>query len=374
MTSETIPATLVDDLYGAALTPTRWPAVLSDVAAFVGGPDCRAVTALTFMEGPPPGRGWLLAGVEGAPERAYEFIDGSSRHPLFVQAGALPEGYVGPSEGFAAPDDLARTTLAREYFEADGSIRGQSAVLHANNELLAAVHVLWPRRSAGWTDDAARRLTALRPHLRRSVEVYARLRSARVQSEIDQALLDRIDVAAFVLDAFGRVARVNASGEALLARRDGVERVGDRLQCVVAAADGALQRAVTEARTGRRNVAGDGSDVVVAPRVVGRPLLVFVMALPGGGAAVLARDPEQQGPHVEGLLQRLFVLTPTEARVAVRVALGEKPAEVAEVLGMAVATVRTHLKKVFDKTATTGQAQVVRLVMGEVPPVTEERE
>lgn len=199
---------------------------------------------------------------------------------------------------------------------------------------------------------------------RRSIEVYARLRSARAQSAIDRALLDRLDVAAFVLDATGRLSRSNAAGTVLLDRSDGVERVGDRLGCATSTADGALRRAIAEARAGRRRAALGGADVVLAPRRGGRPLLMFVMGLPDGGVAVLARDPERQGPHVEELLQRLFQLTPSEARVAVRIAAGEGPAEVAAVLGVTVDTVRTHLKRVFDKTATTRQSQVVRLVMG----------
>jgi DNA-binding CsgD family transcriptional regulator len=365
-----VPAALVDELYGASLAPQRWPAVLAAVAGFVGGERCRAVAALSFMEGPAPGRGWLLAGVEGASERAYDFLEATAWHPLFVRAGALPEGYVGPSEEFASADELARTTLAREFLSEEGSIRGQSAVLHASDELLAAVHVLRPRQGAAWPEDAASRLRALLPHLRRSIEVYSRLRRSRAQSEIDRALLDRIDVAAFVIDGLGRLSRANAAGAAMLDRGDGLERVGDRLRCAAATADGALQRALTEAA--RRGAARGGSDVVVVPRRSGgRPLMAFVTGLPAGGAAVLARDPERHGPHVEELLQRLFELTPTEARVAVRVASGERPSEVGAVLGMAVATVRTHLKKVFDKTSTTGQAQVVRLVMGEVPPMGE---
>ena len=110
-----VPAALVDELYGASLAPQRWPAVLAAVAGFVGGERCRAVAALSFMEGPAPGRGWLLAGVEGASERAYDFLEATAWHPLFVRAGALPEGYVGPSEEFASADELARTTLAREF-------------------------------------------------------------------------------------------------------------------------------------------------------------------------------------------------------------------------------------------------------------------
>jgi DNA-binding CsgD family transcriptional regulator len=358
------PDSLVDVIYAAALTPAEWPAALGAVARFVAGDAGRAVGALTFVEGPSPGLGWLLVGVEGSDERAYAFPDATREHPLFVHGRALAEGFVGPSEVFAGSDDLARTTLAREFFADDGTIRGQSAVLHATDELLAAAHVLRPRSAGPWRDEAAARLRAVLAHLRRAVEIYARLRRARAQAEIDRALLDQMDVATIVLGATGAVTRSNRAATALLDRGDGVERMGAGVRCTAAGADAALRRAVREARGGR-------SDVVVVPRREGRPLLAFVMGLPEGGVAVLARDPEHQGMEAEELLQRVFALTPTESRVALRIAQGEGPAEVGGVLGMKTETVRTHLKRVFDKTSTTRQSQVVRLVLGEVPPLGE---
>ena len=52
-------------------------------------------------------------------------------------------------------------------------------------------------------------------------------------------------------------------------------------------------------------------------------------------------------------------LTLTEARVALRLAEGAAPAEIATALGVAVGTVRVHLKSIYAKTDTAGQRELV---------------
>jgi DNA-binding CsgD family transcriptional regulator len=57
-----------------------------------------------------------------------------------------------------------------------------------------------------------------------------------------------------------------------------------------------------------------------------------------------------------------FKLTPRELRVLFAIVeVGGVP-EVAEVLGVSAATVRTHLARLFDKTGTSRQADLVKLV------------
>ncbi len=60
-----------------------------------------------------------------------------------------------------------------------------------------------------------------------------------------------------------------------------------------------------------------------------------------------------------------------DARLATAIASGNTPDEAAALLRMTVGTARTHLKRVFYKTATTRQAELVRLVLGEIPPTLE---
>lgn len=362
---------LREALHVASLDPPRWADALRALARFIVGPHARAVGALTLIEGPPPGTGWLLAGVDDETERAYALEDGA-RHPLFRDASALPEGFVGASDLLADPQDLARSTLAREHLRDDGTIHGTSAVL-VTAPFVAAAHVLGRRGGGAWSDGAAERLRAMTPSLRRAVEVYVRLRHLRATARVDDAMLDRLDVAALALHPSGRVLRANASARALLAGRDGITEEDGGLRCTHPRAEDALRSALATAVT-----RGAPEVVVIAPRPSGRrPLLLFVSALRDPvtqatlAVAVLARDAEPQGRRVEDLLRTVFSLTPTEARLALAIADGNSPVEASELLGMSVLTARTHLKRIFHKTATTRQAELVRLVLGEFPPVSE---
>jgi DNA-binding CsgD family transcriptional regulator len=58
----------------------------------------------------------------------------------------------------------------------------------------------------------------------------------------------------------------------------------------------------------------------------------------------------------------LFAVTPREADVVALLLAGHAPKEIAESLGLSLPTVRTHLARVFDKTGTRTQANLVSLV------------
>ena len=60
------------------------------------------------------------------------------------------------------------------------------------------------------------------------------------------------------------------------------------------------------------------------------------------------------------MLVDLFGLLPSEARLANALANGASLAEAAEQMGLTIETVRNYSKKIFAKTGTRGQADLVR--------------
>lgn len=62
-------------------------------------------------------------------------------------------------------------------------------------------------------------------------------------------------------------------------------------------------------------------------------------------------------------LQRELGLTRAEARVAMRIGRGASVADIAADLGVAVETVRTHLKRIYAKTGARRQSELARLVL-----------
>ena len=69
-------------------------------------------------------------------------------------------------------------------------------------------------------------------------------------------------------------------------------------------------------------------------------------------------------PSLPESIARHYKLTPTELRVLLAIVeVGGAP-EVAEALGIAAGTVKTHLGRVYQKTGARRQADLVKLVAG----------
>ena len=80
-------------------------------------------------------------------------------------------------------------------------------------------------------------------------------------------------------------------------------------------------------------------------------------------AILFDTDPDRQrGIRVDAFGRR-FLLTPAEVRVVEEVIKGNGADAVATRLGIGLATVRTHMRHIFEKTGTHRQAEVVGLVM-----------
>jgi DNA-binding CsgD family transcriptional regulator len=77
---------------------------------------------------------------------------------------------------------------------------------------------------------------------------------------------------------------------------------------------------------------------------------------------VFVSDPETQITQAE-VLRTLYGLTPAEAAVASLLAEGKSVKEIADHTTVRENTVRMHLKKVFDKTGTKRQAELVKIVL-----------
>ena len=80
----------------------------------------------------------------------------------------------------------------------------------------------------------------------------------------------------------------------------------------------------------------------------------------------------EQTPDLDrtlGVLSGIIQLTPTEIRVLLSLLdVGSGP-DVAEALGVADSTVKTHLGRIYQKTGTRGQVDLVKLVAGFANPL-----
>ncbi len=117
--------------------------------------------------------------------------------------------------------------------------------------------------------------------------------------------------------------------------------------------------------------AGDGASVralAVTRDREDRPLSVVIAPLPTTAeappvAVLLISDPERQTMPTAETIGRLFDLTDAEARLTLALGEGRRIEDAAEKLGITLSSARTYLKRIFNKTGITRQAELVRLVL-----------
>ena len=132
-------------------------------------------------------------------------------------------------------------------------------------------------------------------------------------------------------------------------------------------------------QTLREVLAVAGGDVsLVAPN--SEPHIAHVLPLSSGArrkagvvysavAAVFVRKATLDLLHPLEALANYYKLTPTELRVLVAIVQVGGVLEAANVLGISQATVKTHLSRLFEKTSTNRQADIVKIVASFATPL-----
>jgi DNA-binding CsgD family transcriptional regulator len=83
---------------------------------------------------------------------------------------------------------------------------------------------------------------------------------------------------------------------------------------------------------------------------------------------VLITDPEGQTPVSTRMLIQLFELTRKEAAMAAKLSEGKSVEQAAVELSVTYETARTHLRRIFSKTGTSRQAELL-LLMARLPVI-----
>jgi DNA-binding CsgD family transcriptional regulator len=187
-----------------------------------------------------------------------------------------------------------------------------------------------------------------------------------------EAVLDQLPTAAAVVTEGLRMVCANRRAHKLLAREDGLrihremilpERAGDAV---------ALREAVGRAAVDEEDPADEAAKLVSIARRRPLPLDVLAVPFPGEGpesgagparVLLLIYDPAARLRIDDERVERLFRLTMTEAFVAARLAEGKSIADIAQMRRCSVSTVRTHVKRILQKTGAARQADLVRLIL-----------
>jgi len=218
------------------------------------------------------------------------------------------------------------------------------------------------------------RLELVIPHLRQAVEIYQRLETSRSEEAVIAGGVEHFAVGTVILDYSYKVLKMNRFAASILSEQDGVSLFGGRVVFGDAKTDADYRALLLSAVKGESE---DAPELRVA-RPSGRPdisVVVRHVSIPDfmhtGSApaiALLLSDPGSRALVSAQSLRTVFDLTPSEAAIAASLANGMSVSDTASHLGVALNTVRTHLRSIFSKTGVSRQSQLVHLIHTRVRP------
>jgi DNA-binding CsgD family transcriptional regulator len=218
---------------------------------------------------------------------------------------------------------------------------------------------------------------ALIPHLQRAVQLQLRLAGLHGVPEGSAEILNRLLQGVVLVDGEARVIFANRAAESMLRAGRGLFLGRDGLRAELPAENRRLRHIIAGCAAPRPGLGGAGGRLRLS-REHGVPLTVVIaphharfswidMVRPS--AILFITDPEATVDVHRQWLREDFGLTPAEAAVAVEVLEADGLQAAAGRLGISLATARTHLAHVFDKTGTRRQAELVRLILQSQPAV-----
>ncbi len=263
-----------------------------------------------------------------------------------------------------------------DFGRRSGLTRTLNGFLEASaSTVSAALIVNRPDAGSEFGPEEARLIEILVPHLRRALVLHRRLTSIDAQRAAAADVIDRLTFGVILVDSNLRPVLVNQAAECLLAQRDGLACTAGGLGTGSDALTRSLRQMMVSAAAVTEGASFDvAAGTLRIPRPSGRrPLQVVVTPLASQNeyaghsaravVAVFIADPEHAITQSEGVLRRLYHLTPMEARVAIAVAEGHKVEQIAALLQLTRNTVRWYVKQALAKTGVSTQAQLVVAIL-----------
>jgi DNA-binding CsgD family transcriptional regulator len=356
---------LIDRTYEGALTDCGWGGALRDLAVAF-----RSDASNTTSFGLPHGslRAVSFAGIEPSYQRSYSSLVALAdmRRTWQSVAAHITAGVITNED---IDTELLQTRFFNEWLRPQGVDHHIIAICTPTRSEIGGYFFGRPKRAGAYDADAVAALKVLQPHLNRAMQVGFRLATDTVGARALDAFYRRSE-GALLVDEKCCVLWASQTAEGLITAGDRLSSVGRALTCHRADETHRLHQLVAGCSAGVLDSAG--GMLAVHGHSGRRPLSVLVAPLRGEHPFVLApaatailfvTDPDRVVSAPRSHLRELYGLTEGEARTAEALLEADRLADVAQKLGVTLATVRTLLQRVFEKTDTHRQSELVRLML-----------
>lgn len=374
--SDEILSSIIGDIYDCALSPEGWTGVMTRITSTIDA--AYTTIALTSVR---DSRGRFAAQSPWDAEQLralqdYELDAIPGLRAAVIGDIDLPQRTLSIiSEG-----ELEQSAFFQEWAKPQGLREAcTTKFVHTADRIGLFSTTTWANRPP-ISDEEQRFLALLSPHLRRASLIGDLLDHTRVTAGIYRGVLDSLAVPVILAGVDGAILHANAHAVKMLDENKLLRSRSGVLQAHAPMVSRALLDAIAAAAH---------ADAFLGSRGIGLPIsapgqspaVAYVLPLSEGTAraafrpacaAVFISTTISASPPPEDVLIALYDLTPAEARVVLQIGRGLSSAQCAAALAISGNTLKTHLSRIYAKTSTSRQADLVALVSTISSPILHE--
>jgi len=349
---------VVSLLYAGLLDGEAWQAALHGLV------EMAHANHIIALAEPEPDTGTPTQVLSWTARVAEEFLPmvTAGGRDVVTMAGNMAIGRALPQNALLPDEVLHRTELYIDHVRPMG---GHFGIIARPFEG-AFITICRPEEAGAFSSSELDPLQGILPALETAMRLKRRL--MRLESRLISAeyAMESLDVGIILLDPRKRPYHVNAAAERILQGRDGLDWTPA----------GPVAARESDTRRLRASIDAADGEACLLPRPSGRrPLILRIVPIDGGRnghhyantvpgcVAVYVRDPDRRLELQVAPIAAAFGLTPREATIASLLARGLSLAGMAAELGITIGNARVHLKKIFQKTETHSQAELIRLLL-----------
>lgn len=360
---------LIQRIYDAALAPGNFAMTLAQLGELLRG------SAIAFgLQGIPAG-GKISANYRYDPDSIKVFEKsylGPDTNPVIPAMTAAPVGTLFTRSKLIPDKEWQRSGLFQEVFRPNNLWHVVPACLLREDRYMGVLSLARSKQNGDYDQHEQQLIRLLVPHFRRALQICLRMEAFEGERHAAYDSLDRLAVGIVMVNHNGQVVHMNQKAERLISLGKGLFLRKRRLSAQSSNDSRTLDRLINSAAKGEWLDLAKVGGTIILQRAFGQsPLSILVSPL--GTAAhrfpnhpatvVFIRDPDDVMLDSSTLLQTAYGLTRQESALANLLAQGETLSTAAEKLRITRNTAHTHLKRIFERTGTHRQTDLVRLIL-----------
>jgi DNA-binding CsgD family transcriptional regulator len=361
-------SSVIEAIYDCALDPEKWRSVLPQIANLL---DSQGSTFAIHDLARREGQRYYDYGIPEAAVKSY-FETYAPLNPIMPATPLMKIGEPWTRQRIIPDQEFLETRFYKEWAKPNhqGDLMGILA-LRAGTRI--ATHALNRLDSQPYYSPEEYALYGLiAPHICKALTISDALELKTVSSNALETTLNSLIAGVYLIGRDRRVVFMNRAAEMQVAQGLAIGLIEQQLIPNDSMAAVRLERALSEADNVDSTKLAGGHAIAI-PSQRGGGLIATVLPLHRGDrqnlnhpfmatAAVFVQDP-QVAPLLPGeAFAKLYKLTASELRIALALAPGLQLQEAADMLGLSIATVKSHLARIFAKTATSRQAELMALM------------